>query len=122
MLRRIVERDRTIEVHSAFCDISRKQQGSAHDAMPDHERTCRPLLLGERQELRRKGARDVAIECYCVRDPEAVEDGEQQQWIFGRLSERVSLFDQQTCPLRSRLVFRRGIPFDMEERGYERDL
>ena len=22
--------------------------------MPDHERDCRPLLLGERQELRRK--------------------------------------------------------------------
>jgi len=90
--------------------------------MPDHERTCRPLLLGERQELRRKGARHVAIECYCVRDPEAVEDGEQQQWIFGRLTERVSLFDQQTRPLCSRLSFRRCIPFDMHERVYQRDL
>ena len=64
----------------------------------------------------------VAIECYCVRDPEAVEDREQQQWIFGRLSERVSLFDQQTCPLCSRLSFRRCIPFDMHERVYQRDL
>ena len=57
-----------------------------------------------------------------VRDPEAVEDREQQQGIFGRLSERFGLFDQQTCPLRSRLGFRCGKPFDMEEWGYERDL
>ena len=57
-----------------------------------------------------------------VRDPEAVEDREQQQRVFGRLSERFSLFDQQTCPLHSRLGFRRGIPFDMHEWGYERDL
>ena len=64
----------------------------------------------------------VAVERHVVRDPEAVEDREQQQRVFGRLSERFSLFDQQTCPLRSRLGFRRGIPFDMDERGYERDL
>ena len=117
MLGRIVERDRPIEVHPAFRDVSREQQGSAHEAMPDHERSRRSLLLGERQELRRKLARHVAIERDAVRDPEAVEDGEQQQWIFGRLSERFSLFDQQTCPLRSRLGFRRGIPFDMDGAG-----
>ena len=64
----------------------------------------------------------IAVECHKVRDPEAVEDREQQQRVFGRLSERFSLFDQQTCPLHSRLGFRRGIPFDMEEWGYERDL
>ena len=90
--------------------------------MPDHERSCRSLLLGERQELRRKLAHNVAVERHDVRDPEAVEDREQQQRVFGRLSERFSLFDQQTCPLRSRLGFRRGIPFDMDEWGYERDL
>ena len=64
----------------------------------------------------------VAVERHKVRDPEAVEDREQQQRVFGRLSERFSLFDQQTCPLRSRLGFRRSIPFDMHEWGYERDL
>ena len=64
----------------------------------------------------------VAVERHEVRDPEAVEDREQQQRVFGRLSERFSLFDQQTCPLRSRLGFRRSIPFDMDEWGYERDL
>ena len=89
---------------------------------PDNERACRPLLLGEGQELRRKLAHHVAVERYIVRDPEAEEDREQQQRVFGRLSERFSLFDQLTCPLHSRLGFRRGIPFDMEEWGYERDL
>jgi integrase len=34
-----------------------------------------PLLLGECQELRRKSARQVTIECSYVRDPKAVEDG-----------------------------------------------
>ena len=90
--------------------------------MPDHKRYCRPLLLGERQELRRKLAHHVAVEGRKVRDPEAVEDREQQQRIFGRLSQRLGLFDQQTCPLRSRLGFGRSIPFDMDEWGYERDL
>ena len=90
--------------------------------MPDHERHGRPLLLGERQELRRKLAHHVAVERHIVRDPEAVEDRKQQQWVFGRLSERLSLFDQQTCPLRGRLCFWRRIAFDVHERGYERDL
>ena len=85
--------------------------------MSDHERHCRPLLLGERQELRRKLAHHIAIECHIVRDPDAVEDREQQQRVFGRLSERLSLFDQQTCPLYSRLGFRRSISFDMDERA-----
>ena len=88
----------------------------------DHQRGRRSLLLGERQELRRKLAHHVAIECHKVRGPEAVEDREQQQRVFGRFPESFGLFDQQTCPLRSRLGFRRSIPFDMDERGYERDL
>ena len=90
--------------------------------MSYHERNCRPLFLGERQELRRKLAHHIAVERYAVRDPEAVEDREQQQRVFGRLSKRFSLFDQQTCPLRSRLGFRRSVSFDMDEWGYERDL
>ena len=77
--------------------------------------TGRPLLLGERQELRRKLAHHVAVERHKVRDPEAVEDREQQQRVFGRLSECFGLFDQQACPLHSRLGFRRGIAFDVEE-------
>ena len=122
MLGRIVKRERAIEMLSAFRDVSREQQGNAHEAMPDHERDRRPLLLGERQELRCELAQSVAVECHKVRDPKAVEDREQQQRVFGRLAERFSLFDQQTCSLRSRLGFRRGVPFDMDERGYERHL
>ena len=62
MLGRIIKRDRVIEMRPSFCDVSRGQQGSAHDAMPDHERDGCSLFLGERQELRRKLAQHVAIE------------------------------------------------------------
>ncbi len=77
MFGRIVKRERLIEMRSAFRDVSREQQGSAHEAMPNHERDYRLLLLGERQELRRKLARHVAVERHGVRDPKAVEDREQ---------------------------------------------
>ena len=90
--------------------------------MPYHERDCRPLLLRESEELRREIATDIAIERHKVRDPEAVEDLEQQQRVFGRLSQRLSLLDQQTCLLRSRFGFGGGEALDMVERGYERDL
>src|ERR1700758_1231392 len=90
--------------------------------MPNHELNYCSLLLGERQELCRKIAYDVAIECQIVRNPEAVENGEQQQRIFGWLAECFSLFDQQTCLLRSRLGFRRSVAFDMHEWCYKRDL
>jgi hypothetical protein len=33
-----------------------------HDAVPDHERYSRPLLLSERQKLRGKVAHHVAVE------------------------------------------------------------
>jgi hypothetical protein len=36
--------------------------------------------------------------------------------IFGRLSERLGLLDKETCPLYSRLGFRRGIPFEVRKR------
>src|SRR5215472_4814760 len=90
--------------------------------MPNHERDCRPLLFRERQELRREIAKRVAIECRKARDTDAIEDREQQQRIFGRLSQRFSSLDQQTCLLRGRLGFGGGIAFDMDEWGYERDL
>ena len=56
MLGRIVKRDRLIQVRrpSAMSPVNSKE--IAHEAMPDHERDCRPLLLRERQELRRKVA------------------------------------------------------------------
>ena len=90
--------------------------------MADHERGGRPLLLREREKLCRKFAHDVAVEHHIVGCPEAVEDREQQQRVFRRFSEPLSLFDQQMCPLQSRLGFYRGIPFDVHEWRYERDL
>src|SRR5580692_1064351 len=86
------------------------------------ERSRGSLFLGACQELRCKLTHSVAVECDITRDPNAVESGEQQQRVFGRLSERFSLFYQQTCSLRSGRGFRRGIAFDVNERGYERDL
>jgi hypothetical protein len=76
------------------------------------------LLSSERQELGGKLAHYVALKRHIIRHPEPVEHREQQQGIFGRLSERFSLFDQQTCPLHGRLGFRSGIAFDREEWGY----
>ncbi len=59
-------------------DLVREGLKNHVEAMPNHERDRRPLLLGEGQELRGKIARDVAFERHRVRDPEAVEDGEQR--------------------------------------------
>ena len=46
----------------------------------------------------------------------------QQQRILGRLAECFRLVDQQTRPLRGRLGFRRGLPFDMHEWVYQCNL
>jgi predicted ATPase len=64
--------------------------------MPDHERRCRFLLLGERHELGCKLSHHVAVECDVARRPEAVEDRKQQQWVFGRLSALAVAREQQT--------------------------
>src|SRR5229473_2808229 len=90
--------------------------------MPNHERDCRPLLLRQCEKLRCEIANDIAIEDRKVRDPDGVEDREQQQRVFGRLSQDYSLFDHQTGLLRSRLGFGGGVAFDMDEWGDEGDL
>jgi len=93
MLGRIIKPDRPIQVSPAPHDVPGKEQGSSHDAMLDHERDCRPLLLRKCEELRREIATDIAIESHKVRDPEGVEDRKQQQRVFGRLSQRFGLLD-----------------------------
>src|SRR5438876_592544 len=90
--------------------------------MRHHEWPRRPLLICESQELDSKLTHHVAVERYKIRDPKAVKNREQQHWIFRRLSERFSLFDQQSCPLNSRPSFRRRVAADMEEWGYECNL
>src|SRR5436309_14403781 len=90
--------------------------------MRHHEWPRRPLLICESQELDSKLTHHVAVERYKIRDRKAVKNREQQHWIFRRLSERFSLFDQQSCPLNSRLGFRRRVAADVEEWGYECNL
>src|SRR6516162_9815771 len=102
--------------------LSGEKHRSANEAMSDHERNGRPLLLGTRQELCRKIATNVTTECHKAPEPEPVEDGKQQQWVLWGFSQRFSLFDQQAGALHGRLSFGRDISPDMEERGYERDL
>src|SRR6516165_11157460 len=51
MCLRIVQRNRTIVMRSAFQQIPRRYQGKTHHAMPDHKRGCCTLPLGELQEL-----------------------------------------------------------------------
>src|SRR5262245_25143563 len=90
--------------------------------MANHERDRRPLLLSERQKLRCKAAYHIAHESHIVCHPEGVEHREKQQWIFGRFSHRLSLFDQEARLLRSRFGFWRRMPFERYQWGYERDL
>ena len=52
MLGSIVKRNSLIEVRSTFRQGSDTQQGSAHEAMANHARDRRALLLGEGEELR----------------------------------------------------------------------
>jgi hypothetical protein len=56
------------------------------------------------------------------RDPKAVENREQQRWIFRRFSERFSLLNQQTCPLHGRPGFRRRVAPDGGVGCYECNL
>jgi hypothetical protein len=62
MLDRVVERKRAIQMRSTFREVTGEQQGRAHEAMADHERNSRPLLLGECQEPRRDVATGIAVE------------------------------------------------------------
>src|ERR1700674_1894840 len=93
-----------------------------HEAMPNHEWHCFPLLLGKCQTLCRKLTNSDAVERHKICHPVAVEDGERQQRVFGRLSQRFSLLDQQTCPLCRHFRLWSCVAFDMNEWGYERDL
>ena len=104
MLGRSVKCNCLIEMRSACPDISRTQQGNAHDAVCYQERSGRSLLLGERQELPRKLAHHVAVERYVVRQPDTVEDREQQQRVLRSLSERFSLFDSSRARSAAALV------------------
>ena len=90
--------------------------------MSDHARDRGALVLGKGVKLLRKLARHVALERHAVADPEAVEDGEQQQRIVGGLSERLRLLDQETRLLERRLGLRRRMALGVDQRVREIDL
>jgi hypothetical protein len=74
MYGRIVKHDALIVVRSAFGNVSRHRQRHAHELMPDNKREGCPLLLRERQELRRKATYRIAVECVIARYPEASQN------------------------------------------------
>ena len=83
------------------CRASRAGQRAPHYPMPNHKwDNSLSLLLSECQELCRKIEQSVALERNVVRQPNAVENREQQKWVFRRLSARLSLLDKQTRFLR----------------------
>src|SRR5215471_3140386 len=90
--------------------------------MPAQERNLPSLFLSKRQQLRGILAHYVAVKRHQLHLKQSVESRKQQQRILGRLAKCFRLFDQQACPLRGRLGLRRGLPFDMLEWVYQRDL
>lgn len=90
--------------------------------MPGHPWHYCLLFLGERKKLRRKLTHQVAVKGHIIRNPEAIQDREQQQWVFKRLAKRFRAFDQNMRPFYSRFGFGRGISFDMNERVYQCNL
>src|SRR6516225_7354309 len=90
--------------------------------MPDHEWYDLPLLLCESYKLRRKLAHHLSVERHIACCPDAIEDREQQQWIFGRFSERFRSLDELTRLFNCRLGLGRRITFDVHESVNECDL
>jgi hypothetical protein len=81
-------------MHPGSGNLSHNHQRRSHKAMSYHERDCRFLFLRKRQEPRRKLFGAITVKRYEARGPMAVKNREQQQRIFGRLSERICLLDQ----------------------------
>ena len=80
------------------------------------------MALGKRQKFRSTLAHDIAVESYEARDAETVEDGKPQQWIFQRLSERVSALDVRACLIESGLSIRCRLAFGVHQGVRKRDL
>ena len=119
---RVIKRDSSIEIVTAFRDVARPKQGRAYEAKCERKHHRRSVVLRQRQELRRKVARNMAFGFDYGRGDDRIEHGEQQQRIFERLAKSFGLFNQHSCSHRSRLGFRRSVSSEREEWGYERDL
>ena len=75
--------------------------------MAEHARERPLLFFSKREELRRVITNYIAIERYIVRDPETIEDGEQQQLVFDGLSYRIQLDRSAIAPSPEPPWFRR---------------
>ncbi len=122
MLGRIVERDRVIEMGASLCEVPGMQERQTHDAAPDHEGPGRALFFRQRRKLGGERTHHVAVEGDKVRDPHAIENGEQQHGIFSRLSESVRSFDEKTRPVDGGSGLWRRIASQMKQRRYELHL
>jgi hypothetical protein len=89
---------------------------------PNHAWNGGSMLLGNRQEIRSKVTKGIAIQCHKIWNPDAVQRREEQQWVFGCITERFGSFDQHACSFSSRPGIRRGVPFDVREGCDERNL
>src|SRR5450631_951190 len=90
--------------------------------MPDHKWNGLPLLLCERHKLRREFADHVAVERHVACCPGAIQDGEQQQWIFGSVSKRFGALDELTGMFNRCFRLRRSITLEVHESVNECDL
>ena len=122
MLGGIVQRNDAIKVGAPVRNVTHEHQGYAHEHVPDHARDRGALVLGKDVKLLRKLARHVALERHAVADPEAVEDGEQQQRIVGGLPERLRLLDQETRLLERCFGLGRCMALGVDQRVREIDL
>jgi hypothetical protein len=122
MLGGIVQRNHAIKMAAPARDVAHEHQGYAHEHVSDHARDRGALVLGKGVKLLRKLARDIALERHAVADPEAVENGKQQQRIVGGLSERFRSLDQDTRLLERCFGLGRCMPLGVDQRVREIDL
>ena len=106
----------------ARLDVAAAQQGAADETVSDHDRNGPALPERQRQELLREIRDHGLIEGDVVDGPEAVENPEQGQRIFGRLAERFCALHEDPRLLERLSGFWSGIAPAVHERLGEADL
>jgi hypothetical protein len=122
MLRRIVRRDRAIEMCARFCQVSNCGLGNPNKSMPQHPRSCCMLFHGQFQELRSELGYSACMKTVEVRNPKTVEHRKKQERIFWSFAGCFCLFNQLTRPKCGCFGFLRAIAPEVHEGGYKRDL
>jgi hypothetical protein len=104
---RIVKRRSLIDMLKPFGRLAQTEQGCAQQAMPDHNKRCGLLLLGEFKESARQHARRLAIEGDELRDEESVEDGVEHQRVFEVLAQGLRALNHRAGMIERRFCFDR---------------